>query len=1027
MRIVRYFPALGVLLLCCQAFPQAEQRWSAERNVLPEGFGASEAKVVILSDGSINVTFKGGEEGDPQLGGIYYTRSSDQGYSWTKPRLAVELSGVQSVTHELLSDGDNLLVYAGMNRLSRYEVQQFVSVNKGQTWEPSEVVFSNTDPLRGLMAWQKDGRMYLIVLVERPRPEGETEFNFWLARGRASGAYWEPAIQISRFRANRITPPRLIPGDPWPSVLWVQNTIDYQVLENRIGDGITWSIRQLAAPPPFETSVLMDRGIAYRVQTTSNRQLLFNRTDDEAPVTEIVSVIPRELTVPDLTVAWQGKDNYTLPEELRYQLQLDNTDPIKIKDATSQSLTGLINGPHLLSLVALDEASNKQTPATTKRFIVKVPPVPSFTSPRNSDLVNRGDLVAKWEASQNCGEGATVSFSLKVDEGEWSPFEQITSKPVSGLTDGEHVLLLQAKDALGNLSSQPATVRFEVDSTPPVCTAQELPRNWDKIAAELEFEQEPDYKVEFQVTGTDNRTSPDELDYRFTIDKDPPSEPRSVSEKAVISGLADGTHQISFVVIDEAQNVQKEPFVLQFDYNTPPNTRVWIDESGQEPVYRFDARDKNSRPRDLKFRWKVDEQAWTDWTDAVTLSVQALLAQTGHGQHTLYVQAQDGAGNMDPSPARLTVDIDKEPPPPPRSVMVTPREDGGEIQLNWDPVAEPNVIYRIYRSESPTFSKDAFAVELELEKARGFDRPKRLKNNATYYYFVTSVDRSNNESAPVVSEPVQVLGESELNLKRFNEFKADIETKLRSEDYDAVIKLLDAGVPAELVESPDRAPYPAFWKAITGARKTLRDDASNLEGLNSSRTALEDFVFQYGSSELSSEANQTLSQVKSRILWLQTLKFGSYAAIGLAVLIVLLLIFRWNKKRQIPEMPLIQAADVTEGVTPSKEALKDPTVLRRWAEVQTEPNNAENWSRLAFAFHNIQEIENAIQALYKAMEIEPNNTRFHFQMGHFQKEAGKTKEAIRHFERYLQLNPESKKSVEEVKELLAKLKAESGA
>lgn len=1024
MRIVRFIPALGILLFCCQAFSQMEQRWSAERNVLPDGFGASEAKVVILSDGSINVTFKGGEEGDPQLGSVFFTRSTDQGYSWSKPRLAVELSGVQSVTHELLSDGDNLLIYAGMNRLSRYEVQQFISVNKGQTWEPSEVVFSNADPLRGMMAWQQDGKMYLIALAERKRPEGENEYTYWMARGRASGAYWEAATQIARFRAKHISPMQMVPGDHWPSFLWLQDSIDYQLLEANNGDGLSWKIRPMATPPTITPPALMDRGIAYRVQTTANRQLLFNRTDDENPVTEIVSQVPRELTVPNLTVTWQGKDNYTLPVELRYEMQIDGAEPIKIKDATSQELTGLVNGGHTLMLVAVDEARNKQAPSTTKRFTVKVPPVPNFTFPKNSDLLSLGDVNATWEASQNCGDGATVAFSLKVDEGEWSPFEMVPGKAVQGLKDGEHVLLLQAKDALGNLSAQPASVRFEIDSTPPQCTAQELPRDWDTITAELEFDTEPEFKVEFQVTGTDNRTSPDELDYRFTIDKDPTSEWRGVSEKAVITGLADGAHQIAFEVRDEAQNVQQSAFILPFEFNTPPNTKVWIDDSGQSPVYRFDARDKNSRPSDLKFRWRVDEQAWTEWTTNTTLSVQDLLAQTQHGQHSLYVQSQDGAGNIDPSPARLAVDVDKEAPPVPRSISVVTLEDGREIQLSWDPVAEQNVTYRLYRSETPAFSKNAFTVD-ELEKPRGFDTPKRMKNDTTYYYFVTSLDRSGNESAPVVSEAVKVLGESELNLKRFNEYKADVETRLRSEEYDAVLKLA-ADIPPVLVETSERAAYPAFWKAVAQAQKTLRDDSSNTEGLESSRGTLENFMSQYGTTPLAGDAEKALANVKSRLLWLQTVKFGTYGAIALIVLIILFLLFRWNKKRQIPEMPLIQAIEATEGVTPSKEALKDPTVLRRWAEVQAEPANAENWSRLAFAFHNIQEIENAIQALYKAMELEPNNTRFHFQMGHFQKEAGKAKEAIRHFERYLQLNPESKKSVEEVKELLAKLKQEAG-
>jgi tetratricopeptide (TPR) repeat protein len=1005
------------------ALAQNGPHWSAERNVLPEGFGASEAKVVILSDGSINVTFRGGSEGDPQLGAIYFTRSTDQGYSWSTPKSAVELSGIQSVTHELMSDGDSLLIYVGVNRVSRYEIQQYISVNRGQTWQSSETVYSNPDPIRAMLSWQMDGRMFMFVLSERTRAGADSEYTFWLANGRASGAYWEPAVKVASYFANRSSPPRLIKGTRWPSVLWTQNGVDNMLLETSNGDGVNWRPRPVATPPVYSAPNLIDRGIAYRVQTTANRQLLFNRTDDEPPTTDILSDIPREVETPSLTVTWQGKDNYTLPKELRYMLQVDENEPTRIKDATSYELTNLINGAHLVTILAIDEAGNRQTPATTKRFMVKVPPVPRFQAPQNGDLFNQGTVSSSWEASQNCVAGATVAFSLKVDEAEWLEFTTELSHQVQGLTDGEHALFLKAKDSMGNISPSPATVRFEVDITPPTCLAEELPRDWEKIGSELDFEQDPEYKVQFKITGKDNRTPPETLEYRYRLDQEAPNTWLRSDELTVLSGLTDGAHQVAFETRDEAQNIQTQPTIVQFEYNTPPNTRVWIDESGPTPLYRFASKDRNSSAKDQRFRWKIDEQSWTEWMETTTLSVQELIDQTGHGQHTLFVQSRDPAGNIDPTPALIPVDVDKQAPPPPRNLQIISREDGGEIQYSWDAVSEPNVFYRVYRSNSMTYSKEAVPIQMELDKPKGFDRPKRHKESATYYYFVSSIDRSGNESTPVVSEPQVVLGEKELNEKRFSEYKSNVEGRIRAEEYDRVIDLANT-IPSDLVELDSRAPYPSFWRASAQAMKALSVEANNPEALAKARTDLDKFLNQYMDAPLTSEAKPLLDRVKARILWLQVKQYGTYGGIVLVVLVILFLFYRAKQRRSIQEMPHIQAESPTEGITPSKEALKDPTVLRRWAEVQSEPTSAENWSRLAFAFHNIGEIENAIQSLYKALEIEPNNTRFHFQMGHFLKESGKTRDAIRHFERYLQLNPESKKSVEEVKELLTKLKGE---
>jgi cytochrome c-type biogenesis protein CcmH/NrfG len=1021
MRFSKCLLLCGFAVWCGQAFAQVGQNWSKERNVLPPGYGASEAKVVILSDGSINVTFRGGESVDPQVGGISYTRSTNQGYSWMKPRAAVIASGIIPVTHELLSDGDNLLLFVGLNRLARFEVQQFISVNHGQSWQESDVVFSNSDPVKGLLAWRLDGRMFVMVLTERTRPGGLSEFTYWLARGRASGAYWEEPTKVHNFFASQVSPPQLMPSERWPTISWKVDGIDFHLLQTGGDDGLTWRDYPVSTLPSVKGSALYDRGIYYKVQATKGRQLLFNRTDDEAPTTPTLSNVPRELDKPNLKLTWQSKDNYTLPSALKYELRLDEGAPILIKDATTYEFSGLLNGNHAFSLVAIDEAGNRQAPSTTKRFSVKVVPTVRILAPRNGDLLNRGELTASWEGTHNCGPQATLAFSLRVDEGEWRDYSPETTTAVSGLEDGDHALFLRAKDALENVSTGEASVRFEVDSTPPKCVAEELPRTWEEIAKTTDFDQDPSYEIQFSVTGTDNRTSGQDLQFRYWVDQNPPSDWRPITEITTVKDLSDGIHQIAFEARDEAENIQPEPTILKFSFNTPPNTRVWADDTGQVITYRFAGKDSNSRPKDISFRWKVDEGPWSDWTDTPFITAAELMKNAEHGEHVLYVESRDPAGNLDATPGEAVINVDKQPPPPPERVTAVTQDEGGEIQMSWDAVPEANATYRVYRSESPKWTKEAFVVETDTPKTRAVDHPKREATSATYYYFTSAVDRAGNESEPRVSEPVKVLGIQEINEKTFGDYKSQVEAQFRGQQYARVIELARA---FPLADDPQWQHYPKFWEVTAKAKKILADgkrDAAALEGV---RNELDSFAAQHRGFPQLGEVKEVFEEVKSALLWMRLKTFGLYGVILIIVLFLLSLVYRWVQARRIPEMPKIYAETATEGITPSKEALKDPTVLRRWAEVQQEPTSAENWSRLAFAFHNIGEVENAVQSLYKALEFDPNNARFHFQMGHFQKEANRSKEAVRHFERYLQLNPESKKSVEEVRELLTKLKQE---
>ncbi len=764
-----------------------------------------------------------------------------------------------------------------------------------------------------------------------------------------------------------------------------------------------------------------DRGILYRVHTTIDRQLLFNRTDDELPKTNLISTIPSELQSKALKVVWQGEDNYTLPSFLRFDVQLDETDPV-ILDATSYQFEDLKNGSHRISITAIDEAQNRQVPTTVRSFRVQVPPEPKFMEPSTGSLLNTGTVTARWEGEHNAGEEDPILYSLKVDDGEWGDWTSENEATVEGLEDGEHAFFLRAKDVFENLSAQPVDVRFEVDSEPPTSVLEEIPRNWETLQAA--WPDIPTYKVEFQVTGRDNRTAGSDLEYRYKIDGGIQSSWVSIGEMTTLTGLLDGTHKIEVETRDEAGNTQAEPTSIDFDFNTPPNTHLWVDETNAAGrTYRFQGKDSNSNLSDLTFRWKIDEDGeWSSWTIETQILAGDLLKGVSHGEHVLYLQARDSAGNVDPTPAEEIIEVDTIAPNAPAGIKATAQGDGSNVDLRWETVQEPGVVYQVYRSQTGIFDRNNVKNVYSGPNTRTRDIPGREEDTVNYYYFVTATDRSGNESDPGEVQSVKVLGNVQIRENQLKSYKQNVDSMIIGKRWAEVQNAAGEAdleiVPAVLVN---------HWKLAATAGTALSTDPQNIQQLLSARTGIENFLQSNPAVENKDLLTTQLEELKSAILWIRLKTYGLYGGIALVVLLVLFGIYRFIQSKKVTEMPVIHVNEgIPPEITPSKEALKDPTVLRRWAEVQADVNSAENWNRLAFAFHNIGELENAIHSLYKGLEIEPDNTKFHFQMGHFQKEIGKNKDAIRHFERYLELNPESTKSVEEVKTLLERLKKSEG-
>ena len=72
-----------------------------------------------------------------------------------------------------------------------------------------------------------------------------------------------------------------------------------------------------------------------------------------------------------------------------------------------------------------------------------------------------------FSGSDNVTPPSGLLYSYKVDNGEWSPFQAVTSATTSGLSDGPHIFFVKSKDAAGNEDATPAQRSFAVDTVKP--------------------------------------------------------------------------------------------------------------------------------------------------------------------------------------------------------------------------------------------------------------------------------------------------------------------------------------------------------------------------------------------------------------------------------------------------------------------------------------------------------------------------------------------------------------------------------
>jgi hypothetical protein len=316
---------------------------------------------------------------------------------------------------------------------------------------------------------------------------------------------------------------------------------------------------------PFTATGLSEGTHTFRLRATdaygnAGSVLAISWTVDLTPPDTNVSGAPASPT--NSTVASPA---FTSPDGTSFRCSLDGATAATC--TSPASLTGLTEGNHTFSVVAVDAAGNVDpTPATATWTVDTTAPILNITSkPSNPTNSTTGSFAfTVTDGSVQC----------QLDGGLFGACTSATTATYSGLAQGSHTFTVRSNDAANNVGSTSYT--WTVDLTAPVITIVSRPPNPSNSR-----------NASFAFTVTDG-TVQCRLDGAVFG-------ACSSATTASYASLSDGSHNFNVQSTDAAGNV---------------GTASWmwtIDATG--PVVIFDSTPANGSPNPATFVFHANESA----------------------------------------------------------------------------------------------------------------------------------------------------------------------------------------------------------------------------------------------------------------------------------------------------------------------------------------------------------------------------------------------------------------------------------
>jgi len=290
--------------------------------------------------------------------------------------------------------------------------------------------------------------------------------------------------------------------------------------------------------------------------------------------------------------------------------------------------TGLADGTYWWQAQATDAAGGQSSWTPTQSFTYDTTPPNTTigTGPANPN--NSTSATFTFSSSET---GST--FQCELDSGGFSA----CTSPMSynALANGSHTFQVEATDAAGNTDPTPASSTWTVDTVAPVTSITASPANLTN------------------ATGASFSFGANKAGSTFQCRLDGGSFSACTSP-ASYSGLADGSHTFQVKATDTAGNTGSASSSWTVD-TTPPDTT--ISSAPASPVNTAAATlSFGSSKSGSTFQCQLDGGGYSACTSPQSYTGLA------DGSHTFRVEATDGAGNTDPTPAAVTWTVDTTPP-----------------------------------------------------------------------------------------------------------------------------------------------------------------------------------------------------------------------------------------------------------------------------------------------------------------------------------------------------------------------------
>ena len=282
-------------------------------------------------------------------------------------------------------------------------------------------------------------------------------------------------------------------GDPWDTLIYAAmagGSVDVSVGVGALGhvgiqaDGTVARLTFTPAGPDGQTTIW------FRPDVSDVESTIISDMSAEAiypdkinsPVITIDGTPPADVQIAVDPAGWANTNSVTLTFSASdalsgvdlYELSIEGIDGGAYFAASSphvQDVSALADGTHIATVRATDKAGNSASAAAEIR-IDRTPPEPFTPVADPASWTNASEITITFSTTDAL---SAVHYQVAVDAGAFSDAASPYALPTAGLTDGEHIVSVNAIDEAGN--SRLGQVSVYVDKALPLIDVTSATQN----------------------------------------------------------------------------------------------------------------------------------------------------------------------------------------------------------------------------------------------------------------------------------------------------------------------------------------------------------------------------------------------------------------------------------------------------------------------------------------------------------------------------------------------------------------------